>query len=144
MPEPHSLGSALGVIIYLSPRSCLEVHSGNVLEREHLVMVKRRARRAGIVTGLDAGAEGGRERPAQKPSMVIMLRKSPQFDEQMAAAAVRQQSEGRDHRFFGGRGDDNENGDDDDEPPQIPVNLLGGARMEGPSRSGSNPGPSRA
>ena len=115
-----------------------------MLGRELLVTVKRRARRAGIVTGLDAGAEGGRERPAQKPSMVIMLRKSPQFDEQMAAAAVRQQSEGRDHRFFGGRGDDDEGGDDDDEPPQIPVNLLGGLRDPAaaeatPGRAGPDP-----
>lgn len=110
---------------------------------------------AGIVTGLDTGGDGGRERPAQKPSMVITLRKSPQFDELMAAAQARQQSEGR-HGFFGGREGDDGDGSNDDEPPQIPARRIlgegggpgasqGDAGGAGPCRGGGGaPGPSRA
>ena len=126
------------------------------IDEETAAIELQSLRGAGIVTGLDTGGDGGRERPAQKPSMVITLRKSPQFDDLLAATQARQQSEGR-HGFFGGReGADDGDGSDDDEPPQIPARRIvgegsgsgagqGGAGGAGPSRGGGGaPGPSRA
>ncbi len=45
---------------------------------------------AEITTGLDTTEEEGRDRPMQKAKMEIILTKSPQFDELMAASASQQ------------------------------------------------------
>jgi hypothetical protein len=45
---------------------------------------------AGITTGLDTTEEEGRDRPMQKAKMEIILTKSPQFDELMAASTSQQ------------------------------------------------------
>lgn len=47
---------------------------------------------AEITTGLDTTEEEGRDRPMQKAKMEIILTKSPQFDELMAASSSQQQS----------------------------------------------------
>ena len=47
---------------------------------------------AEISTGLDTTEEEGRDRPMQKAKMEIILTKSPQFDELMAASSSQQQS----------------------------------------------------
>ncbi|BDA47496.1 Uncharacterized protein At2g34160 [Coccomyxa sp. Obi] len=44
-----------------------------------------------ITTGLDTTEEEGRDRPMQKAKMEIILTKSPQFDELMAASSSQQQ-----------------------------------------------------
>ena len=91
---------------------------------------------AGIITGLDTTEEEGRERPMQKAKMEIILTKSPQFDELMAAATSQQppqQQQQQQQQQGGGGGQQRGSAPPGSAPPSEAVDRAGSSGA-GPSR----------